>query len=600
MAYVIALAMSLTIYAILAIAYDLIYGHAGLFSAASIAFYASGAYLAAIVFDRVTHQFLVGCVAGIVGSYCIGWLIGRISLHLMGDYLVIATLGIHFLIVAVITNWSSVTGGTEGTSNIPRPEFGTITLNSNAQMLALSGGLLLIAGVVAWKLVGAPYGRLLHAVRDDSSAVASLGRDPARVKRGVFAFSSALCGLAGVIYATYITYIDPSSFLIDPLILIVAMVIIGGAGTIVGPLIGSLIVFLTPELLRHLKLSDATTSSFIQNALFGALLVLLVIFRPQGLLPEPLVERLRGLRGDARGDASSRASAVGADDDAAVALTELPTSIASRFRERGVGPIVEIRNLSKSFGGNRVVDDVSLTLQPGRVTSIIGPNGAGKTTLLSCIGGSVRPDRGTIKVGDFDTAGLPAHKVVARGVARSFQDARLFGRMTVQENVELGFQRQHGLNVMSVLSQGRAIRTESAVIEQMATELLEWVSLTHVRDREARQLSGGQRMLTALLRTIATSSSVILLDEPTAGVAPNVIPKITQFIRTLSELGHTVCLIEHRMELVEDLSDWVVVMNEGKVALEGTAAEAMASEELQRIYFGDDLSTQSVTTAGIL
>ena len=97
-----------------------------------------------------------------------------------------------------------------------------------------------------------------------------------------------------------------------------------------------------------------------------------------------------------------------------------------------------------------------------------------------------------------------------------------------------------------------------------------------------------------------TSSSVILLDEPTAGVVPNVIPKITQFIRTLSELGHTVCLIEHRMELVEDLSDWVVVMNEGKVALEGTAAEAMASEELQRIYFGDDLSTQSVTTAGIL
>jgi branched-chain amino acid transport system ATP-binding protein len=154
--------------------------------------------------------------------------------------------------------------------------------------------------------------------------------------------------------------------------------------------------------------------------------------------------------------------------------------------------------------------------------------------------------------------------------------------------VQLGFPRRHGLGVVSVLTRGGAIRHESAEIEAMADELLDWVSLRHLGGREARQLSGGQRMLTALLRTIATSSSVILLDEPTAGVAPNVIPKITELIRTLSALGHTVCLIEHRMELVEGLSDWVVVMNEGKVALEGSAAEAMASEELQRIYFGED------------
>lgn len=592
MAYVIALAMSLTIYAMLAVAYDLIYGHAGLFSAASIAFYGSGAYLSAIVFDHLTHQFLVGCIAGVAGSYCLGWLIGRISLHLMGDYLVIATLGIHFLVLAVITNWSSVTGGTEGMSNIPRPEFGSVTLTSNGQMLALSVCLLLMALVVAWMIVGAPYGRLLHAVRDDSTAVAALGHDPARVKRAIFAFSSALSGLAGVVYATYITYIDPSSFLIDPLILIVAMVIIGGAGTIIGPLIGSLIVFLAPELLRHLQLSDATTASFIQNALFGGLLVLLVIVRPQGLFPESLIERLRGLRGDAR----SGAPVADRGDHDGPALAELPEPVAARFRAHGPGPVVEVEHLSKSFGGNRVVDDVSLTLQPGRVTGVIGPNGAGKTTLLSCICGSVRPDRGTVRLGDVDIAGLPAYKALDHGVARTFQDARLFGRMTARENVRLGFRREHGLSVISVLGRGGSIRRESAEIEQMADDLLDWVSLGHVADREARHLSGGQRMLTALLRTIATSSSVILLDEPTAGVAPNVIPKITQFIRTLSDLGHTVCLIEHRMELVEDLSDWVVVMNEGKVALQGTAAEAMASEELQRIYFGDDLATATVAT----
>jgi len=588
MAYAVALAMSLSIYAMLAVAYDLIFGHTGLFSAASIAFYASGAYLAAIVFDRVTHQFIVGAMAGFAGAYFLGWLVGRISLHLMGDYLVIATLGVHFLIIAVVTNWPSVTGGTEGMSSIPRPQFGHVVLTSNPEMLVLTVCLLMAVVVVAWKIVGAPYGRLLHAVRDESTAVAALGHDPARIKRNIFALSAAISGLAGVIYATYITYIDPSSFLIDPLILIVAMVIIGGAGTIAGPLLGSVIVFLTPEFLRAVKLADGTTSSFIQNALFGGLLVVLVIVRPQGLVPEPLIERLRGMRNQL----PRLADAVVADSDALV--TAIPRSVETRMRIREAGPIVEIRNLSKSFGGNCVVDDVSLTLRSGRVTSIIGPNGAGKTTLLSCICGSVRPDRGSVRVGGDEIARLPAHKAVEHGVARTFQDARLFGRMTARENIQVGFPRMHGLNVLSVLARGGAVRHESADIERMAEELLDWVSLGHLGNHEARNLSGGQRMLTALLRTIATGSSVILLDEPTAGVAPNVIPKITQFIRTLSDLGHTVCLIEHRMELVEDLSDWVIVMNEGKIALEGTASEAMASEELQRIYFGDDVSAEIV------
>lgn len=590
MAYVLALMMSLSIYAMLAVAYDLIYGHTGLFSAASIAFYASGAYVAAIVFDRVTNQFIVGAAAGFVGAYCLGWLIGRISLHLMGDYLVIATLGVHFLVIALITNWASVTGGTEGMSNIPRPQFGHLILTSNAEMLLLVASLLLAVVVLAWKIVGAPYGRLLHAARDDSTAVASIGRDPARIKRNIFALSSAISGLAGVVYATYITYIDPSSFLIDPLILIVAMVIIGGIGTVIGPLLGSLIVFLTPELLRAVKLADATTSSFIQNALFGGLLIVLVIVRPQGLIPESLIERVRGMRKGA-----ACLDQVEQGDDVTVAPA-IPRSVEERIRIKGAGPIVEIRDVSKSYGGNRVVDGVSLTLQSGRVTSIIGPNGAGKTTLLSCICGSVRPDRGSIKVGGVDIARLPAHRAVSHGVARSFQDARLFGRMTARENVAVGFPRRHGLSVVSALGRSGAVRRESAAIEAIADELLDWVGLRHLGEREARQLSGGQRMLTALLRTIATSSSVILLDEPTAGVAPNVVPKITQFIRTLRELGHTVCLIEHRMELVQDLSDWVVVMNEGKIALEGTAAQAMSSEELRKIYFGEDVTPVVVGT----
>jgi branched-chain amino acid transport system permease protein len=575
--------MSLTIYGIMAVAYDLIYGHTGLFSAASIAFYATGAYVAAIVMKRYTDQFVLGALCAFVGAYALGWLIGRISLHLVGDYFIVATLGLHYLVLAVIRNWDSMTGGTEGMLGIPRPTFGDIVLNKNAETLVLSSVVLALTVVVAWKMVGAPYGRLLHAVRDDSSAVAAVGHDPAKIKRDVFALSAGLSGLAGVIYATYVTFIDPTSFIIDPLILIVGMVIIGGSGTIIGPLLGSIIVFLTPELLRALKLSDSTTSAFLQNAIFGALLVVMVALRPQGLLPEPLIERVRGLRGRAEdeGDAPS---------DPQPAPTDVTAVVESRLRVEGEGIPVAVRNVSKRFGGNVVVDDVSLTLRPGTVTSIIGPNGAGKTTLLSCIAGSVKPDAGVIEVAGHNIAGRPAHERVRHGVTRTFQDARLFGRMTVRENVRIGFPRRHGLRLRSVLTRGRAIKAESHEIDVRTSELIDWITVSHLSEREARELSGGQRMLVSLARTMATGSKVILLDEPTAGVAPTLIPRITAFIRDLAALGHTVCLVEHRMELVEDLSDWVIVMNQGRIALEGTAKEAMASEELQRIYFGDPVS----------
>ena len=538
-------------------------------------------------------------MCGFAGAYAVGWLIGRLSLHLLGDYFIIATLGLAFLALSVFTNWGSVTGGTQGRFGIPRPTFGPYVLNSNGQLLILSAGLLLCVFVLAWVIVGSPFGRLLHAVRDDPTAVSAIGYDPARLKRSIFALSAGLSGLAGVVYATYITYIDPSSFQIDPLILIVGMVVIGGAGTIVGALIGGLIVFLTPELLRHLQLADSTNSSFTQNAIFGFLLIVVVIVRPEGILSEPLIERWRGLRGRAGAELPSDGESAEAPGSTSDALQEPAASIdpgktavvESRLRVEGAEYRVEIRNVSKSFGGNRVVDDVTLTLEPGKVTSIIGPNGAGKTTLLSCIAGSQKPDGGSILVAGQEVAGLPAHRVVARGVARTFQDARLFGRMTVRENVNVGFRRRSGQTLFSAVTRLRSTRRESETVAIKTQDLLEWVTLDHLADREARQLSGGQRMLVSLVRTMATNSKVILLDEPTAGVAPTLIPRITAFIRDLADLGHTVCLVEHRMELVKELSDWVIVMVGGKVALEGTADEAMASVELQEIYFGDEMAT---------
>ncbi len=567
MAYVVALAISIGIFAVVAVAYDLIFGHAGLFSAASIAYYATGAYVGAIVLHDVTDQFLAGAVAAVGAAYALGWLTARVTLHLIGDYFVVGTLGLHALVLAVLINWTSVTGGSAGYFGITRPTFGSTTLPSNNAVLALVLVTLAAVSLFSWRLIGAPFGRLLHAVRDDPIALASLGYDPTRLRGSIFAASAGMSGLAGVLYASYVTFIDPSSFTLDPLILVLAMVVIGGTGTVVGPLLGALVVFVVPEVLRYVHFGALENRGYLQNAIFGALLILIVIVRPQGLLPEAVVERWRR-------QAAARETRAREDGPGAVSRLSV------------VAPEVDVQGLSKSFGGVQALRDVSFMLQPGRVTSVIGPNGAGKSTLLACIAGSYRPDAGTVQVGGVEITGRPAHELLRHGVGRTFQDPRLFGTMTVLENVDLGHPRRHGRTIASSILRPRAVAEERARIRTHSVQLVHWVGLTTHGDRPARELSGGQQKLLALARTLATQASVVLLDEPTAGVSPALVPELVDRVKELREGGHTVCLIEHQIDVVRELSDWVVVLENGEIVLQGEPESVLASKQLEDLYIG--------------
>lgn len=249
--------------------------------------------------------------------------------------------------------------------------------------------------------------------------------------------------------------------------------------------------------------------------------------------------------------------------------------------------MIRIDNVSKRFDGVVAVDGCSFTIPEGSITGLIGPNGAGKTTLFNIIAGTFRPTEGRIYLDGEDVTGLPAHRLFHRGLVRTFQIPREFARMTVLENLLVVPPGQVGENlVTSWIAWGRVKRQE-AELRGRAEEVLDFLNLGHVRDELAGNLSGGQKKLLELGRTMMTDARVVLLDEPGAGVNRTLLAELAESIRRLNrERGYTFCIIEHDMDLIAELCDPVVVMAQGTVLMQGRMAEVRADERVREAYLG--------------
>lgn len=247
---------------------------------------------------------------------------------------------------------------------------------------------------------------------------------------------------------------------------------------------------------------------------------------------------------------------------------------------------LECRHISKRFGGVLAVDDVSLSFEPGRITALIGPNGAGKTTLFHLICGSLRPDAGGITLRGQHLDRLPAWRVAAAGVGRLFQDVRVFGKLTAVENVLTAVPRQLGENPLAaILLRRAAMRQESANLAT-AVSWLKYVGLSGHEGQVAENLSYGQQKLLALARLLASGADVLLLDEPTAGVNPELIGNILRLLRQLAAEGRTIVLIEHNMDVVLEVADWVNFMDDGQLVAFGSPADVLADRTVRAAYLG--------------
>jgi len=249
--------------------------------------------------------------------------------------------------------------------------------------------------------------------------------------------------------------------------------------------------------------------------------------------------------------------------------------------------ILSVEGVGKSFGGIRAVDDCSFRVRRGSITGLIGPNGAGKTTLFNMVAGFIAPDQGRIMLDGEDVTGLPPHKLFRRGLVRTFQIPHEFERLTVLDNLMLVPADQMGERLFASWFRWAAVRVEQRRVRERAEEVLEFLQLAHLRDEFAGNLSGGQKKLLELGRTMMTDARIVLLDEPGAGVNPTLMSKLTADIRRLNEeRGYTFCIIEHDMDLVAELCDPVVVMVEGRVLMEGTMEAVRRDERVIEAYFG--------------
>ncbi len=255
-------------------------------------------------------------------------------------------------------------------------------------------------------------------------------------------------------------------------------------------------------------------------------------------------------------------------------------------------PLLSIEHVTKRFGGITAVDDCSFAIDEGSITGLIGPNGAGKTTLFNMVAGAFAPTSGRIRLDGDDVTGLPAHQLFERGLVRTFQIPHEFHRMTCLENLLLVPEGQVGETLWNAWLRWPRVRGQERRLRERAEEVLEFLNLHHLRDMLAGHLSGGQKKLLELGRTMMTDARLVLLDEPGAGVNKTLLGDIAGSIRTLNrERGYTFCIIEHDMDLIAALCDPVVVMAEGTVLTQGSMGEIRANPEVLDAYLG--ASTES-------
>jgi len=285
MNYLLHIFIMITIYTILSLSLNLPVGFTGLISLAQAAFYGIGAYTMTLIMMNLGINFFASMVIAIIFSAILSLLVSYPSIRLKGDYFILASLAFQIIIFTILYNWIDITRGPYGIPGIPRPEILGIRFDNLHKFFALSGGITIIVFLITKRLYSSSFGLVLKAIREDELSATSIGKDVKRFKILAFAISSGLAAIAGSLYASYVTYIDPTSFNLDESIFILSIVIVGGSGNLKGPLAGTFLMILLPEALRFIGIPDSVAPN-VRQIVYALVLILLMRFRPQGLAGE--------------------------------------------------------------------------------------------------------------------------------------------------------------------------------------------------------------------------------------------------------------------------------------------------------------------------
>jgi branched-chain amino acid transport system permease protein len=539
-----------------------------------------------VVHFQVSFWLMLPVAAAIAAFF--GVLFGAPTLRLKGDYLAIVTLGFGEIVPIVARNTPSVTNGAMGLNGVAAPQLFGYDFGVNATPYYYVG-LALVAFLIltSQRLKDSRIGRAWMAIREDEIAAAAMGVDRVRFKLVAFAIGAAFAGATGTFYVAKLQTATPEMFMFPVSVMVLVMIVFGGIGSVWGVVVGALLLqilqswfledlsqwlhalgrLVNIEWLQHVELASSI------ELIFGFILVLMMLYRREGLIP-----------------ATRRVAPLSLDEQTAQVgrggFDRLPaTAVSSRSAS---GPLLEVSDLTVRFGGLVALRSIELSVPAQAVVAVIGPNGSGKSTLFNVVTGVVPAGRGSIRFAGEAIGRLRPHEILERGVARTFQNIRLFPNLTVLENVMIGMHARLDTGPMGALLRLPANRREEAAAREHAREILALFGnrLLPRADHLAASLSYANRRRTEIARALASQPKLLLLDEPTAGMNPAETLELADQIQSLNHNGLTILLIEHKLDVVAMLADQVIVLDHGEMIAEGPPEAVRQDEEVIRAYLG--------------
>lgn len=541
---------------------------AGVISIGQSASVLIGAYSVALLTGELEWSYWLALAAAVAISTTVGILLGLPGLRLGTFTFVMVTIGYATVATDMVLEFRSLTGGGDGYSGIARPAPFEDIESYYWLLLAFAA----VAYVVVHNVLRSPFGRQGKAVESNQVAASSLGIGAYAPKLRAFALASAFGGLAGGLYAPMFGFIAPEAFSVSLSILFVLMVLLGGRGTLVGPVLGVVVVFRIPLAVEQVTDQPGDLSLLV----YGVVLLLSVHFVPKGLLSgwwflrEWWARRRRPVE------------AIRAEPDP----EEVAHAIGGLLEDREPGGSLVVRDVLKQLGGVRAVDGIDLEVAPGTIHALIGPNGSGKTTLLNLVSGYLEPDRGSIELGGVDVTARGTESRAGIGLARTFQTPAVFEGMTCLENVMTAVDLHRRASFPEYLLRGPRARAEERRAYDDARRILDALGLGGRADDDVANLTPGERRFLELARVVALRPSFVLLDEPAAGLRAAEMLVLGAGIRALRDAGIGVLLVEHHVDFVLQLADEATVIDFGRVIARGLPEVVRHDPAVVEAYFG--------------
>jgi branched-chain amino acid transport system permease protein len=551
-AYATNVLMQASTYALAVLGLVVVLGYTGQLSLAQAAFFGLGAYGVALGTTSFALPFWAALVVGVGIAGVAGAALGLTTLRLGGHYLAMVTISFQTMVTLLLTNWIGLTRGPDGVTGIGRPDL----LKEGPLYLSACVAILFVVAFLVWHLKSTRLGRAMQAVRDNELAASVAGVNTYRTKVAAFTLSALLGSFGGALFAGGFSYVSPDQFSFSESVVFLTMALLGGAASSAGAVLGTALLTELPEWLRFLKA--------IYLAVYGGAVILIMIFMPDGIF----------------GTAAAWWRKMWPPTIPSLD-TDKPADAAARWVDEGATPneplILVVKQLSKHFGGLKAVDLVDLAVRRNTVHALIGPNGSGKTTLLNVLSGVLRPSGGAILFNGHNVTTKPPYSRAALGLGRTFQNIRLFTRLTVLENVLVSAERR-----------GNRVGSTATARERHALAALAFVGLGDRAMAAPGSLSYGHQRMVEIARALAGRPMLLLLDEPGAGLNHVEKDGLVALLKRLKGHGLTIFIIDHDMAMVEQVADHITVLNFGKRIADGAPVDVLRHPDVVAAYLGEE------------